>query len=413
MKAHIIGGGIIGWSIAWYLNKAGYEVTILEKEKAFQGCSHGNSGIIVPSHFVPLAAPGVISKGIKWMFNAKSPFYIKPRLNLELMQWLWQFYRSCSEKKAKKAMPVLLEFNQLSKALYESFDQESGFDFHMEKRGLMMLFKTSKAKEEEEKIVDTAAHLGLHAEMLTADQVAEHHPDLKLDILGGSFFPSDAHVNPHRFMEQIRAIGQEKGIQSVSGIEVKGFSTRNGKVQSIVTSNGEIIPTETVILAAGGWTALLAKQLGIQLLLQGGKGYSITVEKKDKKPSMPVILTEAKVALTPLKEQLRIAGTLEIGGLNNDIHLKRMEGILESVPHYFPEMKADMPPKEEIWHGFRPCTPDGLPFIGKVPQYSNLVLATGHAMMGMSTGPATGLLVSEILQDKKTSMDIELFNPVR
>ncbi len=413
MKVHIIGGGIIGWSTAWYLNQAGYEVSIIEKEANFGGCSHGNSGIIVPSHFIPLAAPGVISKGIKWMFDAKSPFYIKPRLNLELMQWLWQFYRSCSAKKVQEAMPVLLEFNQLSKSLYEALSQEPGFDFELEKKGLMMLFKTKKAKEEEESIVAAAAQLGLDAQMLTEAEVRQHHPGLEVDVLGGSFFPSDAHVNPNRVMKQIRALGQEKGITCLSNTTVTGFKTEKGQVSALTTADGQLIPTEQVVLAAGGWTARLARQLGIRLLLQGGKGYSITVPRQDKKPAMPVIFTEAKVALTPLKDQLRIAGTMEIGGLKHEIHLKRMEGILESVPRYFPEIQYDMPAKEQIWHGFRPCTPDGLPFIGKHPKYQNLILATGHAMMGMSTGPATGLLVSEMMQEKKTSMGVEMFSPLR
>jgi D-amino-acid dehydrogenase len=413
MKVHIIGGGIIGWSTAWYLNEAGFEVSIIEKEQKFEGCSHGNSGIIVPSHFVPLAAPGVITKGIKWMFDAKSPFYIKPRLNLELLQWLWQFYRSCSEKKAREAMPVLLEFNQLSKSLYEDLNQQPGFDFQLEKKGLMMLFKTKKAKEEEEHIVSAAADLGLHAAMLTAAEVRQHHPGLEVDVLGGSYFPSDAHVNPNLFMKQIRKVGEKKGITSFSNTAVTGFKTEKGQIRALATADGQLIPTDQVVLAAGGWTARLARQLGIRLLLQGGKGYSITVDRKDKKPAMPVIFTEAKVALTPLKNQLRIAGTLEIGGLNNKIHLKRMEGILESVPRYFPEIDCEMPPKEQIWHGFRPCTPDGLPFIGKHPKYQNMILATGHAMMGMSTGPATGLLVTEMMQGKKTSMGVELFDPVR
>lgn len=412
-RVHIIGGGVVGWSTAWYLNQAGFEVTIIEKEQQLNGCSHGNSGIIVPSHFIPLAAPGVIAKGIKWMFDAKSPFYIKPRMNLELVQWLWKFYRSCSADKVRQAMPVLLEFNQLSKSLYESLNEQAGFDFMLVKKGLMMLFKTAKAKEEEEQIVEKAVYLGLNASILSAEEVKKHHPRLEVDVMGGSYFPSDAHINPNQFMDQLRQAGIKAGITHLSGCTVKGFKTQKGKISHLVTGAGESIQLDQLVLAAGGWTAPLARQLGIKLLLQGGKGYSITIPEKEKLPGTPVIFTEAKVALTPLKDHLRIAGTMEIGGLNGAIHLKRMQGILESVPRYFPDLQPQMPPKERIWHGFRPCTPDGLPFIGKHPKYDNLVLATGHAMMGMSTGPATGLLVAEILQGEKTSMGIGLFDVVR
>ncbi len=413
MHVHVIGGGIIGWSTAWYLRKAGFEVTIIEKEARPEGCSYGNSGIIVPSHFIPLAAPGVIEKGLKWMFDAKSPFYIKPKISLELLQWLWRFYRSCREEKVKKVMPVLLEFNVLSKSLYQEIATEEGFDFFMEKKGLMMLFKTPSARKEEEMIVDKARQLGMDAHMVDATGLANFHPQMKLDVLGASYFPSDAHINPNQFMHQIRARGMETGIRQISNVAVRGFETHKGSVSSISTSDGKKLPVKEVVLAAGGWTAILARQLGIKLLLQGGKGYSITLQGPIPKPEMPVILTEAKVALTPLRDQLRIAGTMEIGGLKNEIHLKRMQGILESVPRYFPNLQPAMPAKDQIWHGFRPCSPDGLPFIGRHPRYHNLVLATGHAMMGMSTGPATGLLVSEILQGKKTSMGMELFDPVR
>ncbi len=413
MHIHVIGGGIVGWSTAWYLRKAGFEVTVLEKEARSEGCSYGNSGIIVPSHFIPLAAPGVIEKGLKWMFDAKSPFYIKPRMDLELLQWLWRFYWSCTADQVKRAMPVLLELNTLSKSLYEEIAKEEGFDFFIEKKGLMMLFKTSGAKKEEEMIVEKAGLLGMNAQMLDARQVSDFHPEMKLDVLGASYFPSDAHIHPNQFMQQIRARSLERGIQQLTNAAVQDFETQKGQVTTIITSDGRKHRVEQVVLAAGGWTAILARRLGIRLLLQGGKGYSITLNGQSAKPGMPVILTEAKVALTPLQDQLRIAGTLEIGGLDHKIHLKRMEGILESVPRYFTNLRPGMPPHEQIWHGFRPCTPDGLPFIGRHPKYQNLVLATGHAMMGMSTGPATGLLVSEMLQEKKTSMSIALFDPVR
>ncbi len=413
MKIHIIGGGIIGWSTAWYLNQKGFEVTIIDKEKTSNGCSHGNSGIIVPSHFIPLAAPGVIAKGIKWMFDAKSPFYIKPRMNLELFQWLWQFYRSCTPERASKAMPALLEFNQLSKSLYHQFFDKEEFDFFLQDKGLMMFYKSSKAEKEEKELVEKAQELGLDAKILDNAQAQQLNPNVKIDVLGASYFPSDSHLDPNVFMTQIQERGLKSGIQQMSSCAIKGFQTKKGRIESLISTNGKVIPSDLIILAAGGWSAHLAKQLGIRLLLQGGKGYSITVDQHDNKPEMPVILNEAKVALTPLDNKLRIAGTLEIGGLREKINLKRMQGILESVPHYFPTLHPKMLPKEQIWHGFRPCTPDGLPYIGKHPKFNNLILATGHAMMGMSTGPATGLLVSEILQGKKTSMNIDLFDPAR
>jgi D-amino-acid dehydrogenase len=149
--------------------------------------------------------------------------------------------------------------------------------------------------------------------MLTAAEVRQHHPGLEVDVLGGSYFPSDAHVNPNLFMKQIREVGEKKGISSFSNTAVTGFKTEKGQIRALTTSDGQLIPTDQVVLAAGGWTARLARQLGIKLLLQGGKGYSITIDRKDKKPAMPVIFTEAKVALTPLKTSFVSPAPLRLG----------------------------------------------------------------------------------------------------
>ncbi len=413
MTIHIIGGGIIGLCTAWYLRQEGYEVVVIDQTDLTDGTSHGNAGMIVPSHFMPLATPGVIAKGMRWMFNSKSPFFIKPRLSLDLLQWLWQFYRSCSAQKVQEAIPLLRDYNEWSKQLYKELAATENFQFCFEEKGLLMLFKNTKAEKEEKAIAEQAHELGIDAQVLSATEVQQLESDIGLDILGGIYYPGDAHLYPNLFMQQMAQQLRYQGVQFLTGQAVTQFKTNKGGISQLVLSNQQKIAVEKVLLATGSWSAKLLKPLGLKMLLQDGKGYSITLSKPPLRPSIPTILTEAKVAITPMGTDLRIGGTLEISNFSSRINQSRLTGILESIPHYYPNLKIETPNLKEVWHGFRPCTPDGLPYIGYSPKYNNLLLATGHAMMGMSLGPATGKLLAQIIADKKTSLPIDAFRVER
>ncbi len=413
MNVHIIGGGIAGLCSAWYLRKAGFKVSVIDKGDLTDGCSFGNAGMIVPSHFIPMAAPGVIAQGIRWMFDSKSPFYIKPRLDLDLAQWLWAFYRSCTRENVQRAMPVLRDYHQLSKALFREFAQTDGFDFDFETKGLLMLCKNPKTLQDEAEAAEKAHDLGIEAQVLDTAGLQHLEPGIRLDAIGGVFYPGDAHLYSNKFMSQLHAVLKQQGVAFYTGKTVEGLVAEKGKISGLALSGGETLPVEQVVLAAGSWSAKLLRQLGIRLLLQDGKGYPITLEQPRLRPSIPTILMEARVAVTPMGQDLRIGGTLEISHLSSRIHASRLEGILEAVPKYYPELAPPMPALDTVWHGFRPCTPDGVPYMGRSARFSNLIYATGHAMMGLSLGPATGMLVSEVIQGKTPSVGMELFRPER
>lgn len=413
MRVHIIGGGVAGLCSAWYLREAGFEVTVIDRGDLMGGTSHGNAGMIVPSHFVPLAAPGVIAQGIRWMFNAKSPFYIKPRLSLELMQWLWLFYRSCNPEHVRRSMPVLLDYHLWSKELYEEFSREPGFDFAFEKKGLLMLYKTAKAEQEESELAEKAHELGAHAEVLDESGVKALETGIQTDVRGGIFFPDDAHCYPDRFMAQLRTACAEKGVAFLSSTAVQDIQTSAGRIAGLTLSDGRQEKTDWLVLAAGSWSGQLAAQLGIKLPLQDGKGYSVTLPDARMRPSIPSILCEARVAITPMGADVRIGGTLEISHFSSRPNPARVAGILESLPRYYPGWEVGMPAEETIWQGYRPCSPDGLPYMGLSAKYPNLCFATGHAMMGMSLGPATGKWVAELLSGKPQTIASEIFHPER
>lgn len=409
MHVHIIGGGIIGLCSAWYLRQAGWEVSIIDRSDLSDGTSHGNAGMIVPSHFVPLAAPGVIAQGIKWMFQEKSPFYIRPRLNLELAQWLWNFYRSCTHQKVREAMPVLYQFNEWSKELYRDFSQNMALDFSFEEKGLLMLYQSAKAEAEEKELAEKAHELGIEARVLSQSDLKEIEPDIQIDARGGILFPGDAHLYPGKFISQLIQALREAGVEFLCGKSVEGCRIEAGKIKEILLEGSDSIKVDQVLLTAGSWTAHLLKKVGIKMLLQDGRGYSFTLKNPPLRPSIPTILTEAKVAVTPMGADLRVGGSLELSNLSAKINPKRFEGVYESIPRYYPELQPQKPDREAIWQGYRPCTPDGLPYIDRSKSLKNLMVATGHGMMGMSLGPATGKLVSEMMGGKSPELDVSLF----
>ena len=413
MKTIIVGGGIIGLCSAYYLSESGIQVEVIDKTDLSDGCSFGNAGMIVPSHFIPLATPGVIAKGLKWMFNSKSPFYIKPRLSTELLQWLWQFYQSCSKEKVDRVIPLMRDFQWLSKKLYRDLAKNPELDFSFEEHGILMLYNSKKGEKEEIEIAELANSIGVEAQVLDQEAINKMESGTTIEALGGIYYPGDAHVFPNRLMAGLKAYLKKRGVTFRLSTEVVGFDYQKDKINAVLTAKGEKILVENIVLAGGAWTARILKFLGIKMLLQDGKGYSVTLENVEGNLTIPSILSEAKVAMTPMANNLRIGGTLEISNLSSNINHSRMQGILECVPKFYPNINLEISSANSIWHGFRPCTPDGLPYLGHSKKYRNLVIATGHAMMGLSLGPATGLLVSEVVRGASGSLDLALLNPNR
>jgi D-amino-acid dehydrogenase len=412
MKIAIVGGGVIGLSSAYYLTKAGHQVTIIEQSDLKDGCSFGNAGMIVPSHIIPLAAPGMIAKGIRWMFNSSSPFYVKPRLNGDLIKWGYQFYKNSTKEHVAKSAPALKEISLLSKAMYQQLSKELPFDFGYHERGLLMLYQTKETEHEEAETAALANKHGIEARVLSSSDVQSLEPDVKVNVRGGVYFPGDAHITPQAYVNQMIAYLENHQVTIKSATTVNDFRLANGVIKSIITDQGEF-EFDEVIIATGSWSGIITTKLGISLPMQAGKGYSFTLPDVEKNVRVPSIFLEARVAVTPMGSTLRFGGTMEITGIDHRINMNRVRGIVEAIPRYYPEMKVAMPKQNEVWHGLRPCSPDGLPYIGRSKRINNLVLATGHSMMGLSLGPGTGKLVSEIINRQRTSIDIALFEPER
>jgi D-amino-acid dehydrogenase len=407
----IIGGGIIGLCTAYYLQKEGHAVTVIDKSDFSQGASYVNAGYITPSHIVPLAAPGIITKGLKWMLNSASPFYVKPRANADFLKWSVAFKKSATHKKVAAALPVIKDINVFSRILYEDIKEANEFTFHYERKGLLMAYQNEKVGEEEWEIGKQAIALGLKVENLTAKQVAELEPKANLNVKGAVYFHSDAHMTPDSFMKEMLTYLQAKGVTILGEEEVKDIQVLNGVISTIVTDKREVKADE-IVMAAGSWSPLLSKKLGIKMLLQAGKGYRINVA-RETHIRIPAVLCEAKVAVTPMNGFTRFAGTMEIAGINDKVNSARVDAIAKAAAKYYEGLEITPTEKANAACGLRPVSPDGLPYIGRSSKCKNLTIATGHAMMGWSLGPATGKLITEIISEQKSSLDLSPFHPDR
>lgn len=399
----IIGGGIVGLSSAYYLGKEGKSVLVLDKGDGSDGCSFGNAGYVSPSHFVTLSSPGIVSKGLRWMMRSDSPFYLKPRLNFDLARWGWQFMRHSTEKHVNNSKKLLADLSLLSRELHKQIAGEASLKF--EENGVMLLCKTEETLHHEQKIGEMASELGIEAKSMTMEDIDRLDPNVKKQGAGGVFFPQDAYTDPAIFMTKLSEMVSQLDVTIKYNSEVNNFEKKGGNIQRVFVGT-EAFSADQYVLAAGSFSPPLMKKLGLRLLLEAGKGYSVDWKDPAGMPTISYIFVEARVAITPLDNKVRLAGTMEIGGLDESINLTRANGFLNSIQDYFPEYEFNKISHLPKWAGLRPCSPDGLPYIGRTNKYKNLILAAGHAMMGFTLGPATGLLVKEIALEENTSLEI-------
>ena len=408
----VVGGGAIGLCTAYYLLQQGVKATVVDMGEMGQACSLHNAGYISPSHFVPLAAPGIISQGLKWMLDPVSPFYVKPRLDFEFISWAWKFRKSCTPANVERAAPMLRDLGNTSRALLEEMVKVGGMNFEFTPKGLLVLFRTQRGRETQLEEAELAHKLGVGALFLEKSDVQKLAPEITIRADGGLYFPGDCHITPEKFVADLAQYLKANGVCLVTKTKVTGLKKKGDRITSALTTDGEIQADEFVI-AGGSWSPSIVRPLGIRLLVQAGKGYSVTIQRPDRKPAIPMILSEARVALTPMGDTFRVAGTMEIAGLDLAITRRRVQAILDAVPRYIGGFTPADFHSGEVWAGLRPVSPDGLPFIGRFTAYPNLIAATGHAMLGITLAPVTGRIVADVVCGTKPQFEMELLNPDR
>lgn len=405
----ILGAGVVGLCSALECARRGFSVAVVDrKPRRRDGCSFGNAGMVVPSHFIPLAAPGMVSQGLKWMWNPESPFYIRPRADPELLSWGLRFWRAATRSRAEVAAPVLRDLGLLGRECFASL----GLDIGLVENGLLMLCREESTLEEESHTAAKANSLGIPAEVLDARGTAALDPDVTMDVRGSVWFPKDCHLSPQRLLAALEEELLRLGVVFHWETEVLDFDTGGSALKSATTSRGEI-RADTFVLCAGVWSSETARALRLRLPMQGGKGYSLTLTNPPQLPRLCSICTEARVAVTPMDGALRFGGTMELAGLDESIDRRRVRGIVRAASRYFPAFSESDFAGIEPWRGLRPVSPDGMPYLGRTRRWRNLLVATGHAMMGLSLAPATGRIVADLMEGHRPGLDLRLLDPDR
>lgn len=401
----VIGAGIVGLFCAYYLRLAGRSVTVVDRGQVggTQSCSYGNTGFVGTQGATPLAEPGVLAHGMRWLLNPESPFYIKPRADPELARWLWRFRRACNERDAAAGFEILVE---LKKRSLDTFRELCADEASYSEQGMLVVFRTARGFEQASKTVPQAVAHGVPLRQVTRDELRELEPDAEFDVHGALLNEQGAALIVPEFLTWLAGQLAGLGVEIHENAEVLRFRSANRTVRQVRTRLGDFNPGE-VVIAAGAWSAACARLLGVRLSLQPAKGYSVTVKAPGNGPRRPTLLGEGKVALAPLGDRLRFGGTLELSGMDAAISQRRLDGIVRTVHDFLPALERT--PVIETWSGFRPCTPDGLPYIGRARDHRNLSVACGHGHIGLGLAPASGSLLAQIVCRERPDMDITPF----
>jgi D-amino-acid dehydrogenase len=409
-KVVVIGGGIIGVSTALELARRGHRVQIIEKNKIGHGCSYGNAGWMTPCFAMPLPMPGMLFKSMKWMLNPEGPLYIKPTPTPLLLSWLLNFMKNMNEKQALRAVGGLVELSKISLRRYREIADETGNKIKLETKGLLMASRGEAGVKAAEQELHYVEKFGIPGKKMTGEEIKAFEPALQGELLGGVYFPEEAHAEPLTTVLVMADLCRKLGVEITEGCEYTGVEIENDKIKSIQTTSGRI-EADAFVLATGSWSQQLAKALRLRIPILGGKGYAMIVPPLKIQPTHPIMLIEKKIAITPREGSLRIAGTLELVNQDFSVTQRRVDAIIRGAQEYL--TLPNNPEIKETWAGLRPCTPDGIPLIGWNKNLKNLMLACGHQMLGFQMGAGTGVVIADIFDGKQLSVDAKLFDPSR
>jgi D-amino-acid dehydrogenase len=399
----VIGGGVVGAACAYYLRQAGREVTILERGRFGSGCSHGNCGYVCPSHVLPLAAPGALWSTLKTLAARNSPLKVRWRLDPAQWTWFWRFAKRCNRRDMLAAGHALQGLLTSSRRLYEDLLRDVLTDVEWHATGLLFVFQTPPAMEHyaaTDRLL--REEFGLGAMRYDGRTLATLEPCLRPNLAGAWHYATDGHLRPDKLMTAWRRVLESLNVEIVEECSLLDAAAVGGRIQTLKTTRGEL-SAENVVVAAGAWTPQLNGILRSSIPIQPGKGYSLTLPTTEHAARLPMIFEEHRVAITPLRGDFRIGSTMEFAGYDASLNPSRLQLLRDGAAQY---LRDPVPTREqEAWWGWRPMTPDGLPYIGRVPALSNVFVAAGHGMLGVSQAPATGRLIAELIAEQKPHLD--------
>jgi D-amino-acid dehydrogenase len=405
----IVGGGVIGLCSAYFLRTTGHEVTLVEKGRTGQGASLGNAGWVTPVLSAPVPAPGIVSYALRSLLNPDSPVHVKPSAAPRMARWLIDFAANCREEPYRHGMEAMARLSERALPAYERMRRE-GVGLRLMGEGLLFCFTDSEHIQRTLRELEPMTRHGYALpEPLNGGQIRELEPALSERVAGGFIVPQERYVHPATLTSQLDETVRGLGVAVREGARVSAFERAGARVTGVVV-DGEVIAADQVLLAAGAWSGGLARQPGVALPIQAGKGYSFSVPMAAM-PARPLYLHESRVGASPFGDRLRLAGTMELSGINTHLDRRRIDAIARSCQPYFGEPLGTN--RSDEWAGMRPLAPDGLPVIGRLPALTNAFVVTGHSMLGITLGPATGELAADLITTGRLPAGCEAFSPER
>ncbi|MGI9626457.1 MAG: NAD(P)/FAD-dependent oxidoreductase [Longimicrobiales bacterium] len=409
-RVGVVGGGVIGLTTAYYLEKRGALPIIFEASDVGAGCSAGNAGWVCPSISTPLAKPGLDLGNLAKMMRPGGPLYIKPSASLSLRPWLARFKAHCTQANYDRGVQALAALNAETKTRYAELLADD-VDVHYAEQGLLMAFRDPELMAEALKGVEAAAALGrADFDVLEREELRSREPLLRSTFTSGIFVTTDAHVRAETLTRGLVEALRQRNVEIREQDPVTGFEWNGDRVQSVVTNKSKVL-VDDVVLAAGAETGPLAAAAGLSLPLTAGKGYSVTIDAPKGMPKQPLYLVESKVAITPFEGSLRLSGGMEFSGINRQVRARGLKAIRRAA-----HRDLDLPEALEEgteWVGMRPIVPDTLPVIGQVPGRGNVYLSSGHQMLGITLAPSSGDALSQLIVEGQSSIDLTPFSPAR
>ena len=433
MRVGVVGGGIAGLATAHYLARAGAEPFVVDAGRAGGGCSLGNAGWVCPSISTPLPGPGLTLRSLAWMLKADSPLYIRPAALPRLLPWLLRFRARCNRTDWERGVAALAGLNSVTMERYDELAREMEFEFAA--AGVLMVFRDSgKAAAARAEVEAVAAVGAASCRELDEDELYAREPLLRPGFRFGVFVDAERHVRPESLTAALARSLRARGVAIHEGARATGFRFEGGGGSGTVKGRRARLPgrsrpaaggrataivvqgrggsademeADAVVLAAGVHTGELAGRAGWPIPLTAGKGYSVTIERPARQLRQPLYLGGAKIGLTPFGGALRIAGTMELSGINTRMDRSRIASLRRQVLR-----DVDIPEAEaqgRAWVGMRPMVPDTLPVVGPLPSCENVFVNAGHQMLGVTLAPSCGWALAGLMVEGRAGVGLEAF----
>ena len=406
MKVVVLGGGVVGITSAWYLAKAGHEVTVIDREDGpALETSFANAGEVSFGYCSPWAAPGIPMKAIKWVMMEHAPLILRLKLDTAMISWLFKMLRNCTASRYAINKSRMLRIADYSRESFAQIRQETGIQYDHQMLGTLQLFRTEAQLEASAKDVKALKADGIPCEILDPAGGIAVEPALahaKDRIVGGRRTPLDETGDCFKFTNALAALCAEKGVTFRWGETIRHIETENGRATGVVTDKGTV-KADAVVVSLGSFSPQMVKPLGISLPVYPIKGYSLTIPITDdaRAPQSTIMDETYKIAITRLGDRIRVGGMAEISGYNSRLSEKRRRTLEHSVMDLFP---GGDPKQASFWTGMRPMTPDGTPVIGAT-KVQGLFLNTGHGTLGWTMSCGSARVLADLVSGKTPEID--------